>query len=54
MRFMKQIQKLPYYPHAQINIPATLLAEKAHGTFTGKPEPRLLLQQWLGSERKLR
>ena len=31
----EQIQKLPYYPHAQINIPATLLAEKLTALLPG-------------------
>ena len=35
MRFMSRFQKLPYYPHAQINIPATLLAEKLTGLLPG-------------------
>lgn len=31
----EQIEKLPYYPHAQINIPATLLAEKLTALLPG-------------------
>ena len=47
----EQIQKLPYYPHAQINIPATLLAERLTGLLPGNLKPRLLLQQRLRSQR---
>jgi len=31
----EQIQQLPYYPHSQINIPATLLAERLAELLTG-------------------
>ena len=40
----EQIQKLPYYPHSQINVPATMLAEHARRMPSRRFEPCLFLQ----------
>ena len=35
MRFYEQIQKLSYYPHSQINVPATELAQQLANCLPG-------------------